>query len=181
MMLNGTVRGLPYKQEAGGSSPSPPIETSCKSTKSSIHSPSFEGAGNKQLRAPPSVQDPARCSSAVGPRRNGHASRRRPSAEQQGASARARDFDLLLAQTSAESPSHHWQRARHPNSSQPGSAATSYSPCTSVLTSPPHAYALDENLPGIVELGWRRPMACSCSRLWLDSREYCCVRGSRSS
>jgi hypothetical protein len=30
VMLNGTVRGLPYKQEAGGSSPSPPIAKPCK-------------------------------------------------------------------------------------------------------------------------------------------------------
>ena len=47
--LNGTVRGLTYKQEAGGSSPSPPIAQSLQMSRLDVSCAGMLPAGNTQL------------------------------------------------------------------------------------------------------------------------------------
>ena len=51
MTLNGTVRGLTYKQEAGGSSPSPPIPKALQTVRFEAALCTILRAGNKQFVA----------------------------------------------------------------------------------------------------------------------------------
>jgi len=54
LTLNGTVRGLTYKQEAGGSSPSPPIAQPLQMRHFEAPFAGSCAAGNKQLVTQPS-------------------------------------------------------------------------------------------------------------------------------